>query len=324
MHLPLFLAVLCSGMISAAPTPDHSLDTRWRQWLAAHKRRYGVREEEWRRAVWEKNMQMIEKHNREYSQGKHGFTMAMNAYGDMTNEEFRLMMNGFENQNHKRGEEFHNSLLFKIPAFLDWRERGYVTPVKNQELCGSSWAFSATGALEGQMFRKTGRLVSLSEQNLVDCSWPQGNQGCSGGLMDYAFQYVKDNRGLDSEESYPYEQRKGSCKYNPRFSAANVTGFVDVSKDEKALMEAVATVGPVSVGIATTPESFLFYEGGIYYDPKCSSENVNHAVLVVGYGFEEVGSKNNKYWLIKNRIYTHRKGVEERFVPSCLLQHFSQ
>uniref|UniRef100_A0A8D1SYM9 Cathepsin L n=1 Tax=Sus scrofa TaxID=9823 RepID=A0A8D1SYM9_PIG len=204
MNPSLLLAAFCLGIASAAPRHDHSLDADWYKWKATHRKLYGLNEEGRRRAVWEKNMKMIERHNWEHRQGKHSFTMAMNAFGDMTNEEFRKTMNGFQNQKHKKGKVFLDAGSALTPHSVDWREKGYVTAVKNQGHCGSCWAFSATGALEGQMFRKTGKLVSLSEQNLVDCSRPQGNQGCNGGLMDNAFQYIKDNGGLDSEESYPY------------------------------------------------------------------------------------------------------------------------
>ena len=138
-------------------------------------------------------MRMIQLHNGEYSNGQHGFSMEMNAFGDMTNEEFRQVVNGYRHQKHKKGRLFQEPLMLKIPKSVDWREKGCVTPVKNQGQCGSCWAFSASGCLEGQMFLKTGKLISLSEQNLVDCSHAQCNQGCNGGLMDYAFQYIKEN-----------------------------------------------------------------------------------------------------------------------------------
>lgn len=245
-------------------------------------------------------MKMIELHNGEYSSGKHGFTMEMNAFGDMTNDEFKQVMNGYRHKKSKKGKTFQEPLLLQIPKSVDWREKGYVTPVKDQGQCGSCWAFSATGALEGQMFHKTGKLVSLSEQNLVDCSRTQGNQGCNGGLMDYAFTYIKDNGGLDSEDSYPYEAKEEICKYNPDFAVANDTGFVDIPPREKALMKAVATVGPIAAAIDAGHPSFQFYKSGIYYEPDCSSQNLDHGILVVGYGVEETDTNSSKYWLVKN------------------------
>ncbi|CAO2596370.1 Procathepsin L [Lemmus lemmus] len=241
---------------------------------------------------------MIETHNQEYLKGKHDFSMAMNAFGDLTDTEFRKRMTGFRRLRINKRHTFQDHLYLSVPKSVDWRERGYVTPVKNQGHCGACWAFSAVGSLEGQMFRKTGRLVPLSEQNLVDCSWSYGNSGCDGGLMEHAFQYVKDNGGLDTSESYPYNARKnGTCRYNPKNSAAKVVGFVKIPPSEYALMKAVATVGPISIGIDTKHHSFQFYRGGMYYEPDCSSSDLDHAVLVVGYGEESDGKK---YWLVKN------------------------
>ncbi|KAM9093725.1 procathepsin L-like isoform 2-T2 [Sarcophilus harrisii] len=307
MNYYLCLVSLCLGLVAAIPKLDRTLDAQWYQWKAQHRRDYGENED-WRRAIWEKNLRSIEMHNLEYSAGKHSFQMEMNKFGDMTNEEFRQVMTCFSTnrvQRRTKGRLFLEPLLVQIPKSVDWRDKGYVTPVKNQGQCGSCWAFSATGSLEGQWFRKTGKLVSLSEQNLVDCSTAQGNSGCQGGLMDNAFEYVKENGGIDTEESYPYIAADDTCQYKPQYSGANITGYVDIpSRMEKALEKAVATVGPISVAIDAGHSSFQFYRSGVYYEPECSSEDLDHGVLAVGYG---VQGKNGKYWIVKNRLFIPSK-----------------
>jgi len=185
----------------------------------------------------------------------------------------------------------------KLPDSIDWRTKGYVTPIKDEGQCSASWAFSTTGAIEGQHFAQTGQLVSLSEQNLIDCSQKQGTMGCNGGLMDQAFTYVLENNGIDTESSYPATGIPGPCRFSPRDVGANITGYVDIkSKDESALQQAVGTVGPVSVAIDASHSSFQLYKRGIYNEHACSQTQLDHGVLAVGYGAE--GSSD--YWLVKN------------------------
>ncbi|XP_075825522.1 testin-2-like isoform X3 [Microtus pennsylvanicus] len=296
----LFLAALCLEVDSAFTTLGPSLDAEWHEWKTKHGKTYIINEESVRRTMWKKNFKMIEMHNREYLEGKHDFTMAMNAFGDLTDTEFRKKMTGFQRQRIKKRHTFQDHLFLSVPRSVDWRERGFVTPVKNQGHCASSWAFSATGALEGQMFRKTGRLIPLSEQNLLDCMEFNVTHGCSGGFMQHAFQYVKDSGGLATEKSYPYKGLGQKCRYHAGVSAANVSDFVQVPGCEKALMKAVAKVGPISVAVDASHSSFRFYENGTYYEPQCRRVHLNHAVLVVGYGSEGEESNGNSYWLVKN------------------------
>jgi len=175
--------------------------------------------------------------------------------------------------------------------------KGVVTPIKNQEQCGSCWAFSAIASLEGQQALATTKLVSLSEQNLVDCSTPEGNYGCEGGLMDQAFQYIIDAGGIDTEMAYPYEAIDDKCRFNKTGVAATLKNFTDIpTGNEKALQEAVANIGPISVAIDASQTSFQFYSSGIYDEPNCSSQLLDHGVTAVGYG-----TQNGKdYWLVKN------------------------
>lgn len=164
--------------------------------------------------------------------------------------------------------------------------------MKNQKSCGSCWTFGVLGALEGQYFLKTGKLIPLSEQNLVDCVKKDAKK-CYGGNFYMAYGYLQKNGGIESEKTYPYTGKKGACKYNPKNSVTKITGYKKVSSNDKALTQAIATVGPISVGINT--KGLKQHKNGTYYQPNCPIGS-NHVVLAVGYGSDEKGD----YYIVKN------------------------
>merc|ERR1712063_22353 len=184
LRVALALALVAVALAGRVVTFDADLDQEWLEYKNHHNKQYLYGEEMTRRVTWEQNLAYIRQHNLEADRGVHTSWLGMNAYGDMTNEEFVSVMNGYKMSNTRNGTTFLAPSHVTLPDTVDWRNEGYVTPVKNQGQCGSCWAFSTTGSLEGQTFKKTGKLPSLSEQNLVDCSTKQGNQGCQGGLMD--------------------------------------------------------------------------------------------------------------------------------------------
>ncbi|XP_062254538.1 cathepsin K isoform X2 [Platichthys flesus] len=296
------LSCVCVLLLAASALShldEDFLDAQWDEWKITHLREYnGLGEEGIRRAVWDKNMRMIAAHNEEAALGLHSYEMGMNHLGDMTSEEVAEKMTGLLVP-LERERSFTMALddkVSKLPKFVDYRKKGMVTPVKNQGSCGSCWAFSSAGALEGQLAKQTGQLVDLSPQNLVDCVTE--NDGCGGGYMTKAFQYVQENGGIDSEEAYPYVGEDESCRYNATGMAAQCKGFKEVPVgDEHALAVALFKVGPVSVGIDATQRGFQFYQRGVYYDRNCNKDDINHAVLAVGYG---ISSKGKKYWIVKN------------------------
>ncbi|XP_063172873.1 cathepsin S-like [Candoia aspera] len=302
MELYVWLLALCVVAASAQTWhEDPKLNKYWELWKKKYGKEYqNKNQEDQRRMNWEKNIQFISLHNLEYSLGLHSYELGMNHLGDMTSEEVTLRLTGLKipswwNQNSTS----HKSTLDagSIPASIDWREKGSVTSVKNQYACGACWAFSAVGALEAQLKSKTGKLVSLSPQNLVDCSSFYGNHGCNGGYMPAAFQYIIDNKGINSETYYPYTAKDGLCRYNPAARAATCSQYVLLpSGNETFLKDAVARIGPVSVAIDANQPTFFLYKQGIYNDPRCTARHLNHAVLVVGYGTEN----GMDYWLLKN------------------------
>ncbi|XP_064596309.1 procathepsin L-like [Liolophura sinensis] len=291
------IVVALLALATAAPFTTE-LDGEWQMFKMTYKKVYSADEEIKRRAIWEDNVKFIQVHNLQADRGVHTFTVGMNEYGDMSLEEFVKIMNGYKMTNATRtGATFIAPSNLELPTTVDWRTQGYVTPVKNQMQCGSCWAFSTTGSLEGQHFKKTGNLVSLSEQNLVDCSRKEGNFGCNGGLMDQAFKYIKLNNGIDTEASYPYQAKNERCRFKAADVGATDTGFTDVQRgSESDLQSAVASVGPVSVAIDAGHRSFQLYRSGVYYERECSSSRLDHGVLAVGYGSES----GSDYWLVKN------------------------
>lgn len=297
----LLALVICAVSAHIKPMED----PLWREYKLKFGKFYKTTgEESARYLVWKQYLEDIQTHNKN---PLNKFKKGINHFHDLTHTEFRQQMGNCAKvpKGKSEGSTWLPPTNVKIPDSVDWRQEGYVTPIKNQGQCGSCWAFSSTGSLEGQTFRKTGRLPSLSEQNLIDCTKTYGNQGCNGGWMDNSFKYVRDNKGIDSETGYPYYTRElGYCYYNAQYNSATDTGFYDIpSGDENALKQAVATVGPISVAIDATKPSFMSYRSGVYIEPTCGNtlSALDHAVLIVGYGTEN----GQDYWLVKNSWGTY-------------------
>jgi len=221
--------------------------------------------------------------------------MGVNAFADLTGEEFKARYaSGFKATKHTvRNLNASLAKVSALPTSVDWEAAGAVTPVKNQQQCGSCWAFSTTGSTEGAVFLATKKLISLSEQQLVDCSQKEGNQGCNGGLMDDGFQYIIDNKGICLEADYPYTAADGTCKKTCKV-AATIKSFTDVpANSETALMTAIVAT-PVSVAVEADQNSFQLYTTGVM-DAACGTQ-LDHGVLAVGYGTDAA----KDYYKVKN------------------------
>ncbi|XP_073057663.1 senescence-specific cysteine protease SAG39-like [Primulina eburnea] len=292
--------VLILGMYSSSAICRSSLDrtnmaVRHKHWMHKYGRAYKDKDEKAKRfKIFKKNVEFIENSN---SVGTGTYKLGINEFADLENEEFRAARNGYKKFPRKKSSTpFRYEGVKDVPESMDWREKGAVTGVKDQGQCGSCWAFSTVAAMEGINQISSSKLMSLSEQELMDCDRTSDNQGCRGGFMEAAFKFIVKNKGLTTESDYPYQGTSGSCNSQKEAtSAAKITGYEDVPvNDESSLLKAVANQ-PVSVSIDASGAPFQFYSGGVITG-DCGT-NLDHGVTAVGYGKTENGTK---YWLVKN------------------------
>jgi C1A family cysteine protease len=287
------------ALLAIAPPnkTDSSSFPSFSQWSLENSKIYTPTERDYRESVYYQNLEKITAHNA----AGHSWTMGVNKFADLTADEFGTRYFGtFKpmKRNVRSGLRVRYDLNESaLPVSVDWTTKGAVTAVKNQEQCGSCWSFSTTGSTESAWFLKNGTLVSLSEQQLIDCSVPEGNQGCNGGLMDYAFEYIIKNKGITTEAAYPYTATgPNACAANGKLVAATLSGYADVPvNSETALMTAIAQQ-PVSVAVEADQSVFQFYTGGVM-DSACGTQ-LDHGVLAVGYGTDSTSGKD--YYLVKN------------------------
>jgi xylem cysteine proteinase len=295
-----------------------SLAELFERWLSRHRRAYASLEEKLRRfQVFKDNLHHIDETNRKVS----SYWLGLNEFADLTHDEFKATYlglrssvgdggSGIDDDDEPEEEEGYEGVDgASLPKLVDWRSKGAVTGVKNQGQCGSCWAFSTVAAVEGINQIVTGNLTALSEQELIDCD-TDGNNGCNGGLMDYAFSYIAHNGGLHTEEAYPYLMEEGTCQRssssekkwpgssedaNDDAAVVTISGYEDVPRNnEQALLKALAQQ-PVSVAIEASGRNFQFYSGGVF-DGPCGTQ-LDHGVAAVGYG---TAAKGHDYIIVKN------------------------
>jgi len=283
------------SLVAAASVPlylEEHYQHAFVRFISKYNKRYTADSFFQRYNVFKANMDFIEEHNN----ANYSYTVAMNAFGDMSAQEFAASRNGAKSVDrsvpHTVGQKRRNP---SNPASVDWRSVNAVTPVKDQGQCGSCWAFSSTGGIEGVWSIAGHGLVSLSEQQLVDCSSAQGNGGCNGGWYGSAWQYVISNNGITGEADYPYTAQDGTCQAKGKPVRATLASYNSVQQNSDSALENAVAINPTSVAIEADQSSFQFYSGGIFSDASCGT-TIDHAVLAVGYNVQ--GSA--QYWIVKN------------------------
>ncbi|KAL6296214.1 hypothetical protein ACE6H2_004356 [Prunus campanulata] len=278
---------------------DEEVMSIYEGWLAKHGKAYnGLGEKESRFQIFKDNLRYIDDHNAKNL----SYKLGLNRFADLSNDEYRSTFLGTKTRAQKKRLSNRNTKSDRyaprvgdsLPDSVDWRKEGVVNPIKDQGSCGSCWAFATISSVEGINKLVTGDLLSLSEQELVDCDKTY-NEGCNGGLMDYAFEFIISNGGIDSEEDYPYKGYDATCDtYRKNAKVVSIDDYEDVpAYDEKALQKAVANQ-PIAVAIEGGGRDFQLYNSGVFTG-RCGT-SLDHGVTVVGYGTD----KGVDYWIVRN------------------------
>jgi cathepsin L len=284
------------GLIALAiSAPYYSIheEKSFLSWMRESNQLFVGDEYQFRFGIWLANKRLVQEHN----SGSKSFKVAVNHLAALTRAEYRSLL-GYKVDLRKKKNVKNTSIKIKLPDSVDWRGQGVVNAIQDQGQCGSCWAFSAIQSIESlYAIAHSGQLYKLSEQNIVDCV--VDDDGCDGGWMDDAFDYVinSQNGKVNLLSDYPYTARDGNCRYNSATAVLVLAGYIDVKEgSEDDLADKVANNGPVAIAIDASNWSFQLYSSGIYDEPDCSSDWLDHGVGAVGYG--SVGSVD--YWLVRN------------------------
>lgn len=275
-----------------------ALHSEFKDWMNEHNKNYNSEQLRYRFKVWRQNRDFVLTFNRDKSKDV-TYELSVNHLADFTREEYKKYYLGFKkpsnqtsysSSSEKRKVNKLNAAVETttppvfnpegpsydgtiddpkdgiIPDEFDWRSiSGALTTPKAQMWCGACYAFSSTAALETCQWRKTGSLVSLSEQNLIDCTWDFGNEGCLGGLMTNVFSWMQHSGGINSAANYPYSASEGRCQFKPHKIQAQVKSWVNLRAGDEQLLKKAVMENPVCIGLDSDPPSFQFYSGGVYH-----------------------------------------------------------
>ncbi|KAI9086160.1 hypothetical protein K1719_031881 [Acacia pycnantha] len=287
---------------SISPSNGEQVFEMFQQWVMEHGRNYSNTEEsKTRYQIFQRNLMYITETNAKRSKSPSGHRLGLNKFADMSPEEFKRVYLRLPEEapavtigptTSSTGYVQQKESCEEAPSSMDWTKKGVVTPVKHQQKCGCCWAFAATGAIESLNAIATGELVSLSEQELVDCD--SKSQACSGGWPSYAFDWVIRNGGISKEEDYPYTAQQGYCRASMQNGVVKINSYQNVEQSDGALLCATAKQ-PITVALDAT--QLQFYQGGIVDGENCPvGSPINHAVLIVGYDSRD----GTDYWIVKN------------------------
>lgn len=292
--MKLLLVTLCALVALNQCVAD--LNSEWEEFKEQYEKSYSAEEDAFRKGIFAETMKKIADHQKKFEEGVETFEMGINEFADMTDAEYALKMErGVLKGEFGRAAFAQNFTSRALPDTVNWVEYGFRNPVLNQGGCGSCYTFAAVAALEGQYYIKYRQLIQLSHQELLDCGKEYGNYGCGGGFQRNVYRYMLDH-GLGYAASNPYTGREGTCvRGTPRISIS--TYYEIPSGNEEALKQAVATVGPIPIDMDASLDTFRYYSGGLFYDQRCRTDYLSHAITVVGYG---TMSNGQDYWLVRN------------------------